>query len=1604
MSKRRSRAAATAAAAAATDAAPSPKRVAVRIDMDAISRLRMRKAVIAQLLDDLEAMSIHNKPITQPFKELPSENDEPAYYQEIEKPIDFKSIRAKLNGGRYKLMRSFFDDMLLLTENALAYHRPASHAYKCALKIQETTLQRFETLLADSAQDKCGSQKARDAATTEAESALLTEEQAAALRSIELLKARREGAQTPSAVKNDRRRGKIIDALYASAFVRPTRHHVPHSSFPLRVRNKHTRERHCELFIDLPPRDMYPDYYEIIATPICINDLKQRVREPEYFLEDLMRDIRTMFDNAFTYNSPGTIVFDDALALLETAENMLTRFLDEEAADEAKMASKKKKKARPILPSSPRLGLPDGNSPPSNIIPITGASYACQNRSYYTGPSPRTPHTSLKTLLPLFVAQIRRLLNAIRSARNEEDGYDLAEPFLELPDRKQWAIYYQVIQKPISLEQIEDHLQKAKYANLDAALADLDLMFDNATTFNQADSELYQALAHETVARLKQERAQTSLAAASPAASGQASQGPPIKIRLTNLQRPGATTNAEAKSSASAEPTAFRLLQDRTRYMLASDVANALGNVGSATKLFERYTGLWRRPLSQKERGYAADELKRTLPARVTYIVKASEAQALLKGQGEDYIEANTTPAHAASAAVAAFDPEDAPVTAEDATPVDEEDDVDWYHRDPSVYRAKKPMELRRLVGRDLWLGLLDNLRQYTNEADDAIAEPFWELPTREELKDYYLTISSPKDLKTVYQNVKADRYTSAEAFVADTVLVFHNAMVYNHEASVLCKFAQSLLQIFQTQARRFLPAQAVCACPGLKTISPLSSLALALLSAMRAMRQGKRALCEEFISLPDPDEFPDYYVAISKPITLATIHENIFKETYHNLEEFVDEVKEMFYNARFYNEPSSSVNLSAPIHQDSIALQQHFVRKLHQLCAQQNVESSALRYTKEQFQLELAAQQQKIKAAVTAIKVAEIDPARRNELASYQKPADSNGPACTVPVGSYVLLANDSNPKKPKVAQVESIFDVPKMGTYLEVSYFWRPEETYHVPTKTFYANEVMAVKETYVHAASDILRPCAVMFIRDYLRFEPADIPEKDVFVCESRYNAKTRQIKPVKQWQAPKHELATKRRAQTLLAHAIPRVKSVYATADMLSGMPMLSDARNKVATDVQPPAKLKGYKFFSVYYMDNRPLCPGDYVYFKSEDDQPHLARIDFIYEKDDGNAFFVGQRFLYPGETMHQTSRLFYPNEVLHCDLEAEQPVQTIITHAYVLYISDYVRRRPLSISPSDVHVCDSSYLPKDESIVKIKGIDAPPLLEYIELPSRLTIRRTERSPLVHQQREQERAAPEPTKPVNASEAKAQDSSPEKRSASERPEPEPVTDLSTGRTDEDPQRRKPYLNPFMAFARYYRHELLKQDEMPDDIGSAIEDAWDELSEEEKTQWGEQARQETTERQEQLLPAAPIYGKRRYRREPEPEPTMNDPEVYVKAKRIQDNFEAAELASAHKRTIVSEPAKKKEHSMATMELNKRMYQVTDRGNERVVLPGKADTPTGYTMDPDRGVSYSQAYLDHLAKVAQTETSAPPAAAVSAPATAEKRLFLEAIMQLAHGFETS
>ncbi|KAI0389325.1 SNF2 family N-terminal domain-containing protein [Xylariaceae sp. FL0594] len=80
-------------------------------------------------------------------------------------------------------------------------------------------------------------------------------------------------------------------------------------------------------FVKLPSKRDYGDYYVLIQTPICMNQIQAKIKKEEYnSINDMRKDITLMCNNCRTYNEDGSLLYSDA--------NVMEKFFNDKAQEE----------------------------------------------------------------------------------------------------------------------------------------------------------------------------------------------------------------------------------------------------------------------------------------------------------------------------------------------------------------------------------------------------------------------------------------------------------------------------------------------------------------------------------------------------------------------------------------------------------------------------------------------------------------------------------------------------------------------------------------------------------------------------------------------------------------------------------------------------------------------------------------------------------------------------------------------------------------------------------------------------------------------------------------------------------------------------------------------------------------------------------------------------------------------------------------------------------------------------------------------------------------------------------------------------------------------
>ncbi|ODQ55539.1 Bromodomain-domain-containing protein [Saitoella complicata NRRL Y-17804] len=202
-------------------------------------------------------------------------------------------------------------------------------------------------------------------------------------------------------------------------------------------------------FLKLVPKKAYPDYYKIITQPIAIDQIQRKVKNGEYTrLSDCKKDFLLMVSNAKTYNSPESQLYEDAI----TISKVVKGFKGEAPADDDEE-------------DDVELELTDEE----DVLPAYGSKTDME-----------------KSVLDA----ARELIHEITHIKNTK-SIPYSVSFMSLPDKREYADYYQKIKEPMSFNMILKKMRSPGYESLGDLDKEVELIFSNAFSYNEEGSPIW---------------------------------------------------------------------------------------------------------------------------------------------------------------------------------------------------------------------------------------------------------------------------------------------------------------------------------------------------------------------------------------------------------------------------------------------------------------------------------------------------------------------------------------------------------------------------------------------------------------------------------------------------------------------------------------------------------------------------------------------------------------------------------------------------------------------------------------------------------------------------------------------------------------------------------------------------------------------------------------------------------------------------------------------------------------------------------------------------------------------------------------------------------
>uniref|UniRef100_A0A915DFK5 Protein polybromo-1 n=1 Tax=Ditylenchus dipsaci TaxID=166011 RepID=A0A915DFK5_9BILA len=583
-----------------------------------------------------------------------------------------------------------------------------------------------------------------------------------------------------------------------------------------------------------------------------------------------------------------------------------------------------------------------------------------------------------------------------------------------------------------------------------------------------------------------------------------------------------------------------------------------------------------------------------------------------------------------------------------------------------------------------------------------VVSDQFYDLPCEKKFPDYYTDIAKPMSMTIIKSKIEAAQYVDSAAMIADFALMCNNARQYNRpdsqiftDSTILESVVTGTMNSLTQNNTIYYPYKksdknwsenASCSLdfskkysmqkqkPRMKTpkteklgVTPSVQLNLlhqlrcsfrlhqqqqqqqqpsriprnvskeqqqmhSLLDALITFRdssQDGRVLSEAFMKLPSRAEYPEYYDVIRKPMDLARVRSKLQPTNqYDSLKALVADLNLVFDNACKFNEPDSQ------IYKDALTLQKELLEMRSQFYEESNLSSV----------------QTQVRLILTNLLVA---------VTTYK---DSSGRCLCDCLGDVHDLL-----KKAGVASEDLPFSMDEIknnvdkGRYRRLDRF--QEDLFALFSKARQFSEPDSVTfnvavdlQLYYLEKRDEL--CKGILI------SPASLHLRSTVLEESENLRKEKRLKD-------------KKFADTTLAGTVdgPKLES-EDSQDMVD--------KPKVEKDSQDE---KEPKLAETEELDSSSSSTA-------QDDSKHIMRIEHIIrDKEDKEVVFLKGTWCYkPGETYHKATRMFYPKEVFLTPYKDTITVDRLKGKCCVMFVDDYLRRKPANFSEADTYVCESRYL------------------------------------------------------------------------------------------------------------------------------------------------------------------------------------------------------------------------------------------------------------------------------------------------------------------------
>ncbi|XP_054877286.1 protein polybromo-1 isoform X2 [Poeciliopsis prolifica] len=1029
-----------------------------------------------------------------------------------------------------------------------------------------------------------------------------------------------------------------------------------------------------ELFQKLPSKMQYPDYYAVIKEPIDLKLIAQKIQLGNYRCVSAMaKDVDLLVKNAKTYNEPGSQVFKDANTI-------------------KKVFAQKKSEMEHGEPIKSSIRIRNKRSIQGDRL--SAITMALQYESDEEGILSGTVHydegeseaesltSNIDMSNPIF-----QLYEAVRGARNSQ-GQLISEPFLQLPSRKDYPDYYQQINQPVCLHQIKNKMKNNEYESIEHIDSDLTLMFENAKRYNVPHSSIYKrALKLQHIQQMKRKEL----------------------LQKTDDDGDSMLSSATSDTSSTKRKSHKKNTKKNRMKALLASVTEAR-EAGTGRRLCDLFMV---KPSKKDYPDYYKIILEPMDLRTIDYNIRSEkymtedamvEDMKLMFRNARHYNEEGSQVYNDADVLEKIMEDR-----RRDLGPVTDDDDI----MSPKSKIRKNSLSLKKskyLTPLQQKLNeLYEAVKKYTDKRGRRLSTIFLRLPSRAELPDYYIAIKKPVDMEKIKSHMLANKYQDVDALVEDLVLMFNNACTYNEPESLIYRDALLLHKVL-LETRRELEGGEDNHLPDVPRL--IQELIRSLFVSVLGHQDDEgRCYSDSLAEIPAADPTNPEKPALNFDI----VRKNVERGRYKRLDVFQDHMFEVLEKARRLNRTDSE------IFEDAVELQQFFIRIRDELCKNGEIlMSPALSYTSKHLHSDV----EKEKKEKLPKEIEEDKIKREEEKREAEKREGTVGVSWQVQrtysqdcsfkdsmyhVGDYVYVEPAEPNLQPHIIYIERLWEDDTGEKWLYGCWFYRPNETFHLATRKFLEKEVF--KSDYYNKApiSKILGKCVVMFVKEYFKLSPEGFRQEDVYVCESRYSAKSKSFKKIKMWAMP---LSSVRFVPRDVPLPVVRVASMFVTkqddkpteiveeSKMTDGI--IDKEREDVPLDVTNGEP--GCQYYEQLCYNNLWLKVGDCVYIASHGLVRHrVGRIEKMWMRDEAGYFF-GPIFIHPEETEHEPTKMFYKKEMFLSNLEEACPMTCIIGKCIVASFKEYLSCRPTEVPEENVLLCESRYIESEKQMKKFKGL------------------------------------------------------------------------------------------------------------------------------------------------------------------------------------------------------------------------------------------------------------------------------------------------------------